>query len=120
MGLMPAYYTTTKLYSKKKTKEKSEAQLEAEAKHRAFLKKMGVRPVVQTRKLLKREKTISTVAHIPSAEGAQAFCAVKPEPKQYSGERKLLGIATMHKSNAVPVFADNKQAAVEISQMRRG
>jgi hypothetical protein len=43
----------------------------------------------------------------------------KRESQVYSGERQLLGIATMHKSNMVPVFADNKEQAVEIAQMRR-
>ena len=42
--------------------------------------------------------------------------ALKPAP-QYTGD-KMLGIATMHKSNAVPVFAP--EAAVEITSMRRG
>ena len=37
--------------------------------------------------------------------------------KVYTGD-KVLGIATMHKSNAVPVFA--QEEAVEISKMRRG
>lgn len=31
---------------------------------------------------------------------------------------KLLGIATMHKSNAVPVFSEEE--AVELAKMRRG
>jgi hypothetical protein len=34
----------------------------------------------------------------------------------YTGT-KVMGIATMHKSNAVPVF--NSEEAVEISKMRR-
>lgn len=42
--------------------------------------------------------------------------ATKAEPKVYTGTN-MLGIATMHKSNAVPVF--NTEAAVEISNMRR-
>jgi len=37
--------------------------------------------------------------------------------KVYTGD-KVLGIATMHKSNAVPVF--RAEDAVEISKMRRG
>jgi hypothetical protein len=37
----------------------------------------------------------------------------------YTGEQKLLGIATMHKSNMVPIFEDNKQMAIEIARMRR-
>jgi hypothetical protein len=47
----------------------------------------------------------------------------KKEPMTYSGKRKLIGIATMHKSNQVPVFADDdtegRDKATEISQMRR-
>jgi len=41
------------------------------------------------------------------------------EPMVYSGERQLLGVATMHKSNMVPIFADKKQDATDIAQMRR-
>ena len=33
------------------------------------------------------------------------------ERQVYSGERQLLGVATMHKSNMVPVFADKKEDA---------
>lgn len=40
-----------------------------------------------------------------------------PVHKVYTGT-KVKGIATMHKSNAVPVFSDEE--AVEISRMRRG
>ena len=39
----------------------------------------------------------------------------KPNP-QYTGT-KILGIGTMHKSNAVPIFSDEE--AVSISNMRR-
>lgn len=40
--------------------------------------------------------------------------AFKKEPLKYTGTA-LLGIATMHKSNAVPVFSSD--SAREISQM---
>lgn len=54
-------------------------------------------------------------AHIPSRDtGGNATLAA---PKVYTGT-KVKGIATMHKSNAVPVFSDEE--AVEISRMRRG
>jgi len=43
----------------------------------------------------------------------------RKESMTYSGERKLLGIATMHKSNLVPIFADNKDDAKDIASMRR-
>ena len=57
----------------------------------------------------------SNTHHIPSRDtGGNATLAA---PKVYSGT-KVKGIATMHKSNAVPVFSDEQ--AVEISRMRRG
>ena len=43
----------------------------------------------------------------------------KIEPMQYTGERKLLGIATMHKSNMVPIFEEDKEHAIDIARMRR-
>lgn len=42
--------------------------------------------------------------------------STKSLPKIYTGD-KMKGIATMHKSNAVPVFTDNE--AKDISSMRR-
>lgn len=39
------------------------------------------------------------------------------KPNVYTGDR-LLGIATMHKSNSVPVFS--QEDAIEIAKMRRG
>ena len=56
----------------------------------------------------------NTTAHIPSRDtGGNAV--LKPSPV-YTGT-KVKGIATMHKSNAVPVFSDEE--AVDISKMRR-
>ena len=40
----------------------------------------------------------------------------KPPEKIYTGDQ-MLGVATMHKSNAVPVF--NTDSAKDISNMRR-
>jgi hypothetical protein len=56
----------------------------------------------------------NTTAHIKSVDtGGNAV--LKPA-NVYTGT-KVKGIATMHKSNAVPVFSDEE--AVEISKMRR-
>lgn len=41
---------------------------------------------------------------------------VKVENRQYTGD-KIVGIGTLHKSNAVPVFSD--QEAKDLSSMRR-
>ena len=57
----------------------------------------------------------NTTAHIPSRDTGGGT-ATLPPPKVYTGT-KVKGIATMHKSNAVPVFSDEQ--AVDISRMRR-
>lgn len=56
-----------------------------------------------------------STAHIKSL-GKDNGVATMAAPKVYTGT-KVKGIATMHKSNAVPVFSDEE--AVDISKMRR-
>ena len=57
----------------------------------------------------------TTTTNLPSRVTPGGSTA--PVHKVYTGT-KVLGIATMHKSNAVPVFAEEE--AVEIARMRRG
>ena len=84
--------------------------LEAEEKRRT--RAMKAEPLVY--KLTSVTDRAGT-AHIPSRNtGGNATLA---PAKVYTGS-KVKGIATMHKSNAVPVFSDEE--AIEISRMRRG
>lgn len=48
---------------------------------------------------------------------AEIGVAFKKEPNTYTGTL-IKGIATMHKSNAVPIISDEQ--AVEVARMRRG
>jgi len=57
----------------------------------------------------------NTTAHIKSVYTGGGSATLAPA-KVYTGT-KVKGIATMHKSNAVPVFSDEE--AVDISKMRR-
>jgi len=57
----------------------------------------------------------STGHDIPSLNSGAGVATLAPA-KVYTGT-KVKGIATMHKSNAVPVFSDEQ--AVDISRMRR-
>jgi hypothetical protein len=63
--------------------------------------------------------------NVPSSNSKHGFgTATKKPSMQYTGDRKLIGIAMMHKSNLVPVFADEddktgQKQATEIAQMRR-
>ena len=145
MHLLPVYYSTTNTRKRKK-KKKSKSLLEAERKHTKFLKKMGYKgPVVQRSEPAAHNGVVvgsnpagptnkRSLAQSGSAPalgaGGQKFessnsdqfynpTMAKPKPNIYSGERKLIGIATMHKSNSVPIFEDNKELAIEIARMRR-
>ena len=53
---------------------------------------------------------------VPSYGDMVGSIPAKPE-MTYSGERKLLGIGTLHKSNMVPVFEQSD--AEDIARMRR-
>jgi hypothetical protein len=58
-----------------------------------------------------------TGPRIPSLNGGKDMSpATKAPDKIYTGT-KIIGIGTMHKSNAVPIFSDDE--AKEISSMRR-
>jgi len=56
-----------------------------------------------------------STAHIPSRNTGDGIATTKQIP-QYTGT-KIIGIGTMHKSNAVPIFSDEE--AQDISKMRR-
>ena len=93
------------------------------ADHESWLKKLGL-----DLKSLKKRLATWTGYPIPdySTDPNYPKCSdkipvsggtSKKEQLIYSGERKLLGIATMHKSNMVPVF--DKEDAKDIAKMRR-
>ena len=116
MHLLPAYYTTTNT-KKRKKKKKTKALIAAEKQHEKFLKRMGVNKpkarVAQTVEQLICNHQVE--GSIPSSGTIPTNCP-KPEPKVYTGD-EIVGIAQMHKSNAVPIR--RTQAAVDIAHMRR-
>lgn len=57
-----------------------------------------------------------TGPRIPSLDTGVTGAVTVKKPMQYTGD-KIVGIGTMHKSNAVPIFSD--QEAKDISSMRR-
>jgi len=104
--------------------EEAKKARELEESWKALLKRQGIEDEAKRRAramrapLLDYKLTVPeerSTRHIPSRDtGGNATLAA---PKIYTGT-KVKGIATMHKSNAVPVFSDEE--AVEISRMRRG
>jgi hypothetical protein len=116
------YLTTTK-YNRKQKASKSKRLAQAKQEHEAWLKSMGVGKVQLPvnkkgeRIGLNNIPDYNTGPRMTSDRIAGNGTAL--ERKVYSGERTLLGVATMHKSNMVPIFADKKEDAKDIAQMRR-
>ena len=124
MHLVGPYMTTTS-YKKRKAKNKTKKMLEAEAKHDKWLRKMNAHPE-QIAESKKKNANVSILSvpdykssgnSIPTSDVIPGGSTGPKERLVYSGERRLLGVATMHKSNMVPVF-DSKDAK-DIAQMRR-
>ena len=125
MHLVGPYMTTTS-YKKRKAKNKTKKMLEAEAKHDKWLRKMNAHPE-QIAESKKKNASVSILSvpnyrssgnSIPTSDVIPGGSTAPQERLVYSGERRLLGVATMHKSNMVPVF-DTKDAK-DIARMRRG
>jgi len=122
MALLPPMYTTNAIRRRTQTpkaKPKSKSLLKAEAQHAKFLKRMRVGDLRRRITLPAAEPAYARPSpEVPSLNSRSGTTA-KGKPKVYSGERRLLGVATMHKSNMVPVFADKPEEAAEIARMRR-
>jgi hypothetical protein len=102
---------------KRKAKKPNAAQRQLAAEWDAIVKKYEPKKPVKY-KAVTWQPTKSYVRETPHIPSLNTFggTATKAEPKVYTGT-KVMGIATLHKSNAVPVF--NSEEAVDISRMRR-
>tara|TARA_Y100001963_G_scaffold157882_1_gene255541 strand:+ start:689 stop:1117 length:429 start_codon:yes stop_codon:yes gene_type:complete len=142
MHLLPSYWTTTNTRKRRKDK-KSKSLLAAEKEHQKFLKKMGIRSVAQPGSASalgaegQRFKSFHSDQKARVAQSVEQFTCndqavgsiptsgtipsyhpsmSKKEEMTYTGD-EIMGIAQMHKSNAVPVR--NKKTAEEVAKMRR-
>tara|TARA_R110000851_G_scaffold3705_3_gene15116 strand:+ start:39 stop:428 length:390 start_codon:yes stop_codon:yes gene_type:complete len=119
MHLLPCFVTTTNM--KKRKQKRSKKQDAVDAAHTKFLKKMGYNgPVVQRSEPAAHNGVVAgsnPAGPTKLSNQIPTGVAPKKEPMQYSGKRKLLGIATMHKSNMVPVFSTEDAEA--LAKMRR-
>ena len=130
MHLCHASLTTT---GKKKGKQKfrnaeaAQRARQADADWKALKERWGVEEQERKRKQALKAPALKASylsyppgrepkQHIPSKETGVGIAA-RAAGKVYTGGN-IVGIATMHKSNAVPVFSEAD--AVEIARMRRG
>ena len=137
MHLVGPYMTTTN-YRKPKVKQRTKAQqLQFEQSHREYnksMKRMGCHDQMMSledydlyyRGLYKPKLKGVYVApaNTPYQRETKHYASVgngmgiapKKESQKYTGTL-IKGIATMHKSNAVPII--NQEQAIDISNMRR-
>ena len=126
MHLLPVYYTTTRYGKKSKKRKLTKRMAKINQEHEKFLKKMGVNKVDVSGKATERIANPSyagsnPVIHskyynqLPTSDKIPGN-GNKKDTIKYTGTN-ILGIATMHKSNMVPIT--NKQAAKDIAKMRR-
>ena len=133
MHLVGPYLTTTNVKKRKNIKFKSAehkarymAEQEAWAK---LLKRHKIDPTASKKKIASGKLSDVYKLSVPPGReadhvvsrpeekhGIVAGTCAKPAPKVYTGN-KLIGIATMHKSNMVPVF--RMEDAEDIARMRR-
>ena len=96
-------------------KKMNKRMLEAQARHEKWLESMGI----------KGRTKLKGVEHVNLRDGLSENAKLtngisgngtKKQANVYTGDY-IMGIATMHKSNAVPITSGEQ--AIEVSQMRR-
>ena len=103
---------------KRKPRKPTAKQRELATEWDKLLKKYEPKKVVSTKvkPFTPPKPFVRETPKIPSLDTGFHDCS-KKQKQSYTGT-KMIGIGTLHKSNAVPIFSE--EDAVEISRMRRG
>jgi hypothetical protein len=121
MSMVGPYLTTTK-YNRKQKASKSKRLAQAQSEHEAWLKKMGVGKTTLPTNAKGQRVGLNEIPDYSTGPRmtSDRIAGSAPVKKDvfYTGN-ELLGIGTMHKSNAVPIRKDNPEAAKELASMRR-
>jgi hypothetical protein len=91
-------------------------QRELKESWESILKKYQSKEPVDPRALKEPPIYRRETPYVPSLKVDVLDNCLKKEPLKYTGN-KILGIGTLHKSNAVPIFSEEE--AIAISRMRR-
>ena len=104
---------------KRKKRKPTAAQRQLAADWDALLKKYEPKKKLVgtvSSSVLAPKTYVRETPKLPSRNTGEGIASSKPR-MQYTGT-KMLGIGTLHKSNAVPVFSDEE--AIDMAKMRRG
>ena len=125
----PSLSMTGKRKGKVKFRNAAEAQRarDLDASWKGILKAQGIEAEDKKRRRAMRAEPLqynlssandrASTKHIPSLDTGHTGAVRTKDIPKYTGT-KILGIGTMHKSNAVPVFS--QEEAHDIATMRRG
>lgn len=98
-------------------KKKRKSLIEAERQMELLLKKVGYTDKYAG-KIVNEIPDYKIVSNLPKTSDIIPGKTPKKAENIYSGN-EIMGIVVTHKSNLMPIRKDNKQAAIDASQMRR-
>ena len=102
---------------KRKKRKPTAKQRELQASWQEIVKKYEPKKVVAAKPYRQPPVYRRETPNYPSLDTGVTGAVTSAKSQQYTGT-SMMGIATLHKSNAVPVFS--AEDAIEISRMRRG
>lgn len=98
-------------------KSKRKSLVEAEKRMEQFLLKVGYTGKYKG-KIVNEIPDYKIKSNLPKTSDTIPGKTPKKVENVYSGN-EIMGIVVTHKSNLMPIRKDNKQAAIDASQMRR-
>lgn len=113
-------YPVVKKSTKHRTSKSAKQSRENKANWEALLSKWDIKPkskvTTKSQYRLEPKRGGSLKDAIKSVDTGFHDVTIK-QHKQYTGD-SMIGVATLHKSNGIPVF--RQEDAIDISKMRRG
>ena len=116
MHLLPVYFTSTKFSRKSRKRKFTQKQQNAQREHEKFLKKMGVTGVESNKGIHDIPDYKENIRETAKTSDSVPNNGSRKQAQQYTGTF-IKGIATMHKSNLVPVSKDGNPK--DYATMRR-
>lgn len=98
-------------------KKKRKSLIEAEKRMELFLLKVGYTGKYKGQ-IVNEIPDYRVKSNLPPTSDKIPGKTPKKQENIYSGD-EIMGIVVTHKSNLMPIRKDNKQAAIDASQMRR-
>jgi hypothetical protein len=98
-------------------KKKRKTLIEAEKAMEKLLLRLGYTET-KTRERVNNIPNYRVKSNVPPTSDMIPGRSAKKKDNVYTGN-EIMGIVVTHKSNLMPIRKDNKQAAIDASQMRR-